>query len=149
MKIEEIVTLTTTFLVVGFIAIQIATFMRVSQESIHSSGQIIAPGELGFYSDQSCTIELTHLNWGTLEPGDQTNQTIYMRNEGSKNLKLYMRTENWNPENASDFILCSWNMEGLSISANETAETLFFLSVSEDIEGIDQFSFDIVVTLES
>lgn len=53
---------------------------------------------------------------------------------------------NWNPKAASRYITLSWDYGGQSISPNNVVPVVLTLSVSKDISGITNFSFDIIIT---
>jgi len=107
-------------------------------------GEVKAIG-VGIYWDQTCTTEVSSINWGIIEPGSSKNVTVYIRNEGNSVASLTMNASNWNPSNASDYIDLSWNYEGQVINVNEVLEVTFTLTISTEIQGIISFSFDIVI----
>jgi hypothetical protein len=148
LKVGELVGVTVTLLITGFIVIQIATFIRVGQASIRSSGELIAPAGLGVYQDQNCTQELTEINWGSLEPGETRDRWLYIRNEGIRSISLNTTTENYSPENAINYMIFSWDREQYRISPDEVILVTLTLYVSEEISGITSFSFDIIINYE-
>lgn len=145
MRVLELIGLGTTVIVMGFVILQIATFMRVSSQSLHSSGDIITMGDLGVYEDPGCTLSATELLWGEMEPGQSKNVTLYLKNEGRLAATLSVVTENWQPQNASQYIALSWNLEGSRINSQEVKAAIFQLTISSEIQGIYTFSFDIVI----
>jgi len=112
--------------------------------TISNVGEVKGIG-VGIYWDQSCTTEVSSINWGTIEPGSSKNVTVYIRNEGNSVVNLTMYASNWNPSNASDYIDLSWDYGGQSIDVSEVLEVTFTLVISTEIQGITSFSFDIVV----
>jgi len=71
---------------------------------------------------------------------------VYIRNEGSAQMTLSLDTENWNPAIASTYIGLSWDYGGEVLGVDGVVEVTLSLSVSDLIEDITNFSFDIVVT---
>jgi hypothetical protein len=56
-----------------------------------------------------------------------------------------MNATNWNPSNASDYISLSWDYGGQLVNPGELIPVIFTLSISESVEGITSFSFDITI----
>ncbi len=88
------------------------------------------------------------IDWGELTPGSQKDVTILVRNEGNAEAILQLSTENWDPESAARYIDLSWDYGGNSLSPGEVIQTTLRLRVSESIEGITHFTFDIVITVK-
>jgi hypothetical protein len=101
---------------------------------------------VGTYEDENCYFPLTNMSWGFLDPGETKNFTAYVKNESNVPISLRMYTENWLPENASDFISFSWNYDGSSMPVDSVIQVVFFLEISSEISGISAFSFDVVIT---
>jgi uncharacterized repeat protein (TIGR01451 family) len=100
---------------------------------------------VGVYEDISCTIPVSEINWGMLEPGQTVNLTVYIRNEGNTAINLTIYSEDWSPANASNFIAFTCDYDGRQLSANDLVIVNFALSVSSEIHDIDTFSFSIVI----
>jgi len=113
--------------------------------TISNTGSIKAIG-VGVYWDQACTNPVSSINWGILEPGSNVNRTVYIRNEGNTAARLAMATSNWSPSNASSYIALSWDYGGQTLNVIEVIQVTLTLSVSTDIAGITNFSFDITIT---
>jgi hypothetical protein len=146
-KNESIVVVATLALI--FYALTLSVISQVtsslqSNRTMPSVGEVKAIG-VGIYWDQSCTTEVSSIEWGVLEPGSSKNVTVYIRNEGNSAANLTMNTSNWNPANASDYIDLSWDYQGQVINVNEVLEVTFTLIVSSEIQGITSFSFDIII----
>ena len=109
------------------------------------SAGIIKTINVGVYEDVDCTTAVSSINWGMTEPGSSLNETIYLRNEGNAEMTLSLDTQNWSPSGASSYITVSWDYAG-SITPGEVVEVTLTLSVSAGIEGITNYSFDIVIT---
>ncbi|MCW4005357.1 MAG: hypothetical protein NWF04_01965 [Candidatus Bathyarchaeota archaeon] len=102
---------------------------------------------IGIYSDITCTQEATALSWGTLEPGENTNQTVYIKNIGTADATLTMTTTNWSPQSAASSMTLTWNCEGRQIAPNEVAVATLTLAVSGNIaDDITSFGFDVIIT---
>jgi hypothetical protein len=101
--------------------------------------------DVGVYWDQNCTNAVTIINWGTLAPGSTKNITVFIRNEGNEVITLSLATENWEPQNASRFITLNWDYDGEALNSYEIIQVTLSLSVAIATEGIENFSFDIVI----
>jgi len=119
-----------------------------SRQYISNRGNIKTVG-INIYWDPECTNKMTVIDWGMLDPGWIGNTTGYLKNEGNCPVVLSMHTENWNPVEASSYISIDWNYKNQTIFSNQTIPVVFTLNVSETIQGIESFSFDIVITATS
>ena len=89
------------------------------------------------------------IDWGFLEPGDVVNRTILVKPTGTESSILSLTTEAWDPLNASEFLLLSWNYTGAVLDPGEWISLELSLYVDPLIHDITSFSFDIVVAAES
>lgn len=118
-----------------------ALFERVTLPNV---GTIKGIG-VGVYWDSGCSNQVTSVDWGTVEPGSTKNVTVFIRNEGNVPETLSLETENWNPQNASSYMSLTWDYGGQAINVDEVVQVTLSLSISDTIEGITNFSFDIVI----
>jgi len=112
--------------------------------SIGSQGTIETVG-VGVYWDSNCSNRVSYVEWGTVEPGSIKNVAIYVRNEGNFPVHLFMLPDNWNPPEASNYMTLSWNYASQTVNPKEVIQTTLTLSTSSGIEGITNFSFDIII----
>lgn len=112
--------------------------------TISNTGNVRAVG-VGIYSDSACTVPLSSINWGALDPGATTGATIYVKNEGNVAVRLSMTVSNWSPAGASSYLTLSWNREGTTLNAGSSIQAVLTLSISSSISGITNFSFDITI----
>jgi len=117
----------------------------VVTRTISNSGSVTAVG-VGVYSDSGCTTVLSAISWGTVNPGDVKNYTVYVRNEGTVSVTLSMTVSNWNPSSASSYITLIWNKEKYVLPATQVVQAVLTLSVSSSVSGVTSFSFDITIT---
>ena len=101
--------------------------------------------DVGVFWGFNCTEEIHVIDWGFVEPGSANNVTIYVRNEGNVVATLFMYTENWDPTNASDYLELTWDYEGSPLEPAEVTQITLTLAVSTNVEGISNFSFDIII----
>jgi len=120
-------------------------FATRTQMYSHGSIQVETAG-LATYRDASCTTRAYEIPWGTLAPGSSGEYVFYIKNEGTTSLNLFLNTANWSPTNAANHITLSWNYNGQAVAPNQVVQITLTLKVSQSISGIDNFSFDIVLT---
>ena len=118
-----------------------------SVKKLSSGGtiQITASEGLGVYSNYQCTIEMTVIDWGTLEPGATQTILVYVKNEGDSPTTLSLETSNWIPSDASEYLTLNWNYYNQIINPGSNTQVALTLSVDQSIQGIENFSFDISI----
>jgi len=116
----------------------------LGQVTLPNLGTVKAIG-VGVYWDSGCSNTVTSVNWGTVEPGSTNDVTIYIKNEGNTAATLSSVAENWNPSIASTYMSLTWDYAGQVIDVGAVVQVTLSLSVSDTIEGITSFSFDIVI----
>lgn len=109
------------------------------------SGGLIKAINVSVFGDENCSVPLSSIDWGVLEPGSSVNRTIWVRNDGNYGLTLSLSTGNWSPVNASDYLVLGWDYGGEVIGPGEVLGVVLTLSVSPDIVGVESFSFEIVI----
>jgi len=130
---------TLTLSIVGVVLSSVQTSRVVS-----NTGTVKAIG-VGVYSELACINPVTSINWTTLEPGQTVNKTVYIKNTSNVPVTLSMITQSWNPPSASNYITCTWNSEGKSLNVNQVNPAVLTLSVRNNITGITNFSFNMVI----
>jgi len=118
--------------------------LLVTTNTITNVSAVEANG-VGVYWDINCSNIVSSIDWGTLEPGSSKNIIVYIRNEADEPQFLNMSTINWNPSKASEYITLIWNYSGRLIYPGEILQIKLVLSISRYIEGISNFSFDILI----
>ena len=120
--------------------------LLIASQTIPNTGKVKAIG-VGVYSDSGCNQPVLSIPWGTLDPGETSNETVYICNKGNVAVVLSMTTENWSSASASSYITLSWNLEeGYVLNHEESVETVLTLSVPSNISGVEKFTFDIIIT---
>lgn len=144
------VALTAAVIVIGTIVTLVlldgtVTGAILGRVTLPSSGRVKAIG-VEVYSDGSCSDPVSSIGWGWVEPGTTKNVVVYIRNEGDAPVALSLGTENWSPPNASDYMNLNWDYGGQLIDVDCVVQVILSLAVSDSVEGITSFSFDIVIT---
>lgn len=132
-------------ILVAFILLN-GTVMGTSlgQVTLPNLGTVKAMG-VGVYWDSDCSNTVTSVNWGTVAPGSTNDVTVFIKNEGDAAETLSSTAENWNPSTASAYMSLSWDYAGQVIVVDGVIEVTLSLSISDVIEGITSFSFDIII----
>lgn len=129
--------------------------LLTTQKSIDSGGAIntvVDPGgggggniNIDFFSDSGCTVPLSALTWGSLDPGANDTRTIYIKNSGSVNVTLNCTVSGWNPVEADDFISVTWDRENSVLAPGASVAATFTLTVSQGVVGIESYTMSINV----
>jgi len=102
---------------------------------------------LAIYKDNTCTQEMTTINWGSVTPGSTATYVFYVKNTGNTRETVTLSTTGWSPSAASQYITLTWNKNGAIIDVGEVVEATLTLTVSANIDSaITSFSNTIVVT---
>jgi hypothetical protein len=119
-----------------------------TNQNIPSTGTVIAGPDIAIYSNSGCTTPVNAINWGSVEPGGSTSQTIYVEDTGSLSMTLSITVSNWNPSTAGSYITVTWNGKGQTIQPGVSgayAVTLT-LTVSPSITAVTSFSNSIMIS---
>lgn len=135
----------TVLALVALSVILFAFMFLVTTNTITNVSSLETQG-VGVYWDRRCTNRVSSISWGNLTPGSVKDIVVYIRNEGAEPMYLIMSTTNWNPSKASDYLTLRWNYTGQRMNPSESIKITLSLSVSRYIQGITNFSFDILVT---
>jgi len=105
-----------------------------------------AGSDIGIYWDEGCSNPVTEIDWSLLYPGGDTDRVVFIRNEMNLRVNLSLDTANWQPPEAEQYINLSWNYTNQILEVNEVIPVTLNLSVDPSINGITDFSVDIVIT---
>lgn len=127
------------------IALLLATIVGVVYfRRIPSTGIIKTVGCEVFW-DIDLTQNVTHIDWGTVEPGKEYDKPVYIKNTSNVRANLTLGTENWNPASASDYLTLYWNYNNQTLEVSEAVYVAFTLAISPVVTNITNFSFYIVI----
>ena len=143
-KQRSIILVISAFLVLNIFLLNTIGGQLLYSTSLQSHGTIETIG-VAAYMDSSCTTLVSNVDWGKLVPGGSGTNTIYVKNEGNSALTLLLNTNNWNPTTAQSYLTLSWNYAGQTLAPNQVIQIRLTLSVSQSINGIESFYFDIVI----
>jgi hypothetical protein len=109
-----------------------------------SNTGIVTGINVGVYTRQTCSTNLTMISWGRVTPGSYYTRTGYIRNNGNLNMTLGLSTSDWNPTNA-DVIDLDWNYNGKPLVPGQVLAVTWKLTIPSTITGVQNFSFNIIV----
>jgi hypothetical protein len=135
------------------IALSTATLLLVvttaglltTTQTLSSTGTITSVN-LGVYSNSACTIPLTTINWGSVTPGSQATQTIYIKNTGNVAETLTMASNSWSPSNAGSYLTITWSPAQSNLAAGASTSATITLSASSGASALSTFNVNIVIT---
>ena len=121
-----------------------------TRTSMYSYGTIqIQTAGVVAYRDFACTTGVSEVAWGSLAPGSSSTNTFYLKNEGTTSLTLSLDTTSWNPTSAPNYMTLSWDYNGQTIAPDQVIQVTLTLSVSQGINGINYFGFEIMINATS
>ena len=129
----------------AIVTLFIIEYLSLNIQILHNIG--IVKSNIGVYWNYAGTNETKEINWGTLTPGSEKTVVVFIENAKNTSMYASLQTSNWNPIQASSYLSLSWNSSSV-ISPNAIVPVSFTLQVREDIIGITNFSFDIIITGE-
>ena len=106
-----------------------------------------ATDDLGIetYWDSKCTIRVSSIDWGALEPGTNKTVTLFIKNKGKTPVTLSYYVANCEPFEITNWLTLAWDYTGQSIKFKEVIQVVFDLYTSENADPMETFSFDIII----
>jgi hypothetical protein len=123
----------------------IVTAGIIATQTVASNGTVSSVN-VGVYTNSQCNQNCTSLTWGTIDPGDSTSKTVYVKNTGTVPITISMTTESWTPTNANNYLTLTWNRQNTVIDPGESTPATITLSVDSNTGSLTSFSFNIVIT---
>lgn len=120
------------------------TLAATFNSSIKSYGTLKFVG-VSVYWDNACTNQVTSIPWGTITPGAQVDNTLYVKNVGNAAGTLSMNYGNFTPTVAASYLALTWNCSSYVLPSNSVTCAKLILTVQPNITGVTDFSFDILV----
>lgn len=112
---------------------------------IGATGRVVTMN-INVYWEAECANKISSIDWQTLEPGGSRIVTIYVKNTGDVPMSLGLSTDNWSPQNAEPYIGLFWDYTGRILQPGDVVRVLLTLMISENVQGVANFSFDILIT---
>jgi hypothetical protein len=98
-------------------------------------------------TDSNVAVELnvSSLNWGVLEPGQNKSLGLLISNTGNVVAQLIVKTQKWEPREAEQFLNLTWDLGYSALDVGNNVAVTLTLHVSPMIKNITAFSFEIVI----
>lgn len=123
--------------------ILIIDFAMVRRFAVNVSA--IEPSQnIGVYRDFGCTNKVYAINWSAITAGQNKEISVYVRNEGSYSVILFVTAADWNPTVTPSYLKFSSYGGSGEVKVGEVVRVTLVLLVSINVQGIDNFSFNIV-----
>jgi hypothetical protein len=101
---------------------------------------------VGVYWDAKCTRRVTSISWGELTPGSAGQVNVFIRNEElAPTCYLNLRTGDWAPSTAAQYLPLSWNYNNKKVTLGSTIPVTLTLRVARNIRGVSDFNFNITI----
>jgi hypothetical protein len=131
---------------IGALAGSLVTYALLSGSvRVPTRAQVKCVG-VDVFSDANCTVRVTEIDLGFLDPGQTKNYSVYVKSQSNVDITLTMTTEEWNPSNATAVVGLSWDCQGRQVSAGAAVLATFTLTMSQTTNGLSNFTFTIVIT---
>jgi len=131
--------------IAGVLLVAITAGLLTTTQNVPGSGTISAIG-LGVYSDSGCTTPLTSISFGSVNPGTQVTQTIYLKNTGNIAENLTMTVSSWSPSNAGTYLTITWSPTTSPLAAGAVTSATVTLAASSSAGALSTFSFNLAIT---
>ncbi|MCJ7459224.1 MAG: hypothetical protein MUP17_09555 [candidate division Zixibacteria bacterium] len=93
-------------------------------------------------------LNVSSLDWGVLSPGQSKSLEVLVNNTGQLDAVLSIKTQNWQPLEAEQFLKLTWDQEGSVIGPGKSVAASVSLKVSPWIQNIIDFNFEIMINAE-
>ncbi len=131
--------------VVTIVAVAAIAALIYFQYPISSHGSVRSIG-CQVYGNAEQTAIISAIEWGSLTPGDYSNVTIWVKNNGTAPINLALATQNYVPATAQQYLTLSWNYGNQTIAPNATLPIELRLTASSQTKGFTDFSLGITIT---
>ena len=132
-------------LLLGTAAIFIVDGALSVSQTVYSTGSIVAIN-LGVYSDSTCTVICSSVDWGILGAGSSVNRIVYVKNTGNTLEVLSLAVTNWNPPAASSYLSVTWNLLNFALAPGQVVVANLSLTVSPGIVDITNFTNTLTIS---
>ncbi len=116
----------------------------MSQANVSSNGNVVNIG-VAVYSDPNGQTACTNINWGSINPSGIVTKTVYIKNEGNRDVTLSMSVSNWNPVLSSSVLSLSWDRQNYVLPVGQTVAAVLTLTAASDTGNLADFSFTITI----
>lgn len=139
------------FMVSGSVCILLASifvsfFFLAGHKSSITSVLAVETGGIGVFWDENQTEIVSSIDWGTLLPGSVKDVTVYVWNGMKEPVFLSLRTMDWVPVNASEFISVEVYHNMRSIAPDEVMKVTLTIRISPYVTEITNFGVNMLLS---
>ena len=131
--------------IAGVLLVALTAGLLTTTQNVPGSATISAIG-LGVYSNSGCTTALTSISFGSVNPGTQVTQTIYLKNTGNIAENLTMTVNSWSPSNAGTYITITWSPTTSPLASGAVTSATVTLAASASAGALSTLSFNLAFT---
>lgn len=131
---------------IAIILITLISFPSISIIVIAQSNNSIKTVNIDVYSDLKCTQQLTSIDYGNVNAGENITKTIYIKNTGNSPMILSKTTANWSSLEAELSLKLSWNRNNYALPGGKSVSAIVTLNVAPNIVGFTDFGLTLTFT---
>jgi hypothetical protein len=121
------------------------TAVYLATRTLRSSGIIKSVG-IEIYSDATLETKISSIDWGNIDVGGAAYIDIWIQNTKNTPLTLTFGSANFIPDASQLYLtLTSDILPETVLDVNQSIKTRLTLTVSDQIQDIEAFSFDVIV----
>jgi len=133
-------------MIVVILAVVVMTIFFIPMiNSIEPQAKVSGKG-VGIFSNAKCTLKTNVVEWGNVYPNQTKEIELFVKNELDVIGLFNVSSENWIPEKAKEYIIFYSKYPDYYLKPDESMKIILKLFVKPDIIGIEEFSFDIIIT---
>lgn len=120
------------------------------EKNIHCGGEVIKYG-VEAYADADLTIKVDFINWGEIDltQSNESHRLLWIQNiNATVPVQFFLYVSECYPPSFEDWMDLDWNYSGAVVQPNEAVPIDLVLIINDDIVGVSQFSFDIIIDTE-
>ena len=119
----------------------------VSTQTIGSHGRVNTTPGVEVFKDEACTLKLTDIDWGSLNPGDKAAITFYIKNTGNLATTFTFTVNEWSPPHAAQYMTITWTYAGETVYPWTSMATTMYLETATNIVDVTDFSNSITISV--
>lgn len=100
----------------------------------------------GVVATAGLSLDKYSISWGLISSNETKTMGLTVTNNGTVPLVLSTSTMNWDPSGAEQYFNLTASFNSIVLAPDESVIGTLFLTVSENITGIKDFRFDILIS---
>jgi len=131
-------------------SIGVVTGALITERFWGNRGRIVGIG-IDLYWDQALTDVIEdgeEYDWGEIEAGESSTMTLYCSNTGNVPVYLTMYNQDHDPASIQQYLIHSWDYNGIAIPVNGSRRVIFTLGIDTDTPPTNLFRFTTYIVAE-